>query len=363
MSRPYLKNLKGSLPPSSLYIFIALLIGALYLFYLIIRPFLYDVFIAMVLALVFHPLYKRLKKKLRGWEIIPAILTILCILLLFLIPASLLSGVITAQSLELYQKMTGLLLDGSLEKWINQQTQYLPGYLRRILHLQHFRLETYFGKILSTLSEFIYTEMAILAKGIVGTILDSIIVLFICFFLLIDGEKFLKEIKWLSPLEDSHHERIIRQLERTLKATLTGSVIVAVTQGVIGGIGFWIFQIPSAAFWGLCMVFSSVIPLIGTGLIWIPAALYLAFTSSVWSALGLAFWGTILISGADNVLRPLLLKGKANLHPLLTFLSVLGGLLYFGFLGFILGPIVLSFLMTLFDIYKTEFLTETYKEG
>jgi predicted PurR-regulated permease PerM len=359
MSRPHLRNIKGSLPPSSLYIFIALLIGALYLFYLIIRPFLSDVFMAVVIALVFHPFYKRLKKSLRGWENISALITILFIILVFLVPVSLLSGVITSQSLDFYQKISSGLVDGSLEKWVNLQPSYIPDGLHRLLNIQNLRFETYFGKILSTLSEFIYTEMAALAKGIVGIVLDSIIVLFICFFLLIDGERFLRELKWLSPLEENHHERIVLQLEKTLKATLTGSIIVAITQGIIGGIGFWIFQIPSAAFWGLCMVLSSVIPLIGTSLIWIPAAFYLAFTSSLWSALGLALWGIFLISGADNVLRPLLLKGKANLHPLLTFLSVLGGLLYFGFLGFILGPIVLSFLMTLFDIYKTEFLTET----
>ena len=201
--------------------------------------------------------------------------------------------------------------------------------------------------------------MAALAKGVVGIVFDLVIVLFICFFLLIDGEKFLKEIKLLSPLEVSHHERIVHQLEKTLKATLKGSIIVALAQGLLGGLGFWIFDIPMAAFWGVCMVFSSVIPLVGTALIWIPAALYLALTSSFWMAIGLALWGTLIISGADNVLRPMLLKGEAHLHPLLTFLSILGGLIYFGFLGFILGPIVLSFLMTLFEIYKKEFLSET----
>ena len=359
MSRPHLRNTRGSLPPSSLYVFIALLIGTLYLFYLIIRPFLSDVFMAVVMALVFYPFYKRLKKTLRGWENVSAFLTILFILLVFLLPLSLLSGLITSQSLDLYQKISSGLTDDFLEKLFNPQSLSIPNILSRLhLNIPNLHLEDYFGKILSTLSEFIYSEMAALAKGVVGIILDSIIVLFICFFLLIDGEKFLKEIKLLSPLEESHHERIVLQLERTLKATLKGSIIVAITQGVIGGIGFWIFQIPSAAFWGLCMVFSSVIPLIGTSLVWIPAALYLAFTSSLWAAVGLALWGTLFIAGSDNVLRPLLLKEKANLHPLLTFLSVLGGLLYFGFLGFILGPIALSFLMTLFDIYKSEFLTE-----
>jgi predicted PurR-regulated permease PerM len=357
MSRPHLKKTQGDLPPSSLYIFIALLIGVLYLFYLIIHPFLSDLFIAMVMALVFHPFYLKVKKILKGWEILSALVTIFFIILVFLIPVSLLSGVITSQSLDLYEKLSAGLKDGSFDNLLDFQSLNVAKTLDRFhLNIPALHLEEFVGNILKTLSQFIYSEMAVLAKGLVGILFDVIIVLFICFFLLIDGERFLEEIKVLNPLEGSHHDRIISQLERTLKATLKGSVIVAIVQGILGGVGFWLFQIPSSAFWGVCMVFSSVIPLVGTGIIWIPAALYLAFTSSFWTALGLALWGTLIIAGADNVLRPMLLKGKANLHPLLTFLSVLGGLLYFGFLGFILGPVVLSFLMTLFEIYKTEFL-------
>jgi predicted PurR-regulated permease PerM len=341
-------------------VFMALLLGVLYFFYLIIRPFLSDLFIALVMALAFHPFYKRLQKIFRGWEIIPALITIFLIIGLFLIPISLLSGVITSQSLNYYQVISNGLKDGSLVKLIDAKLTYYPGVLESWhIDISSFQWEEFIGKILKTLSEFIYKEMTVLAKGVVGIVIDLVIVLFICFFLLLDGEKFLREIKLLSPLEVSHHERIVRQLERTLKATLKGSIIVAMVQGILGGIGFWIFQVPSAAFWGVCMVFSSVVPLVGTSIIWIPAALYLAFTSAPWSAIGLALWGTFIISGADNILRSLLLKGQANLHPLLTFLSVLGGLIYFGFLGFILGPVVLSFLMTLFEIYKTDFLSES----
>jgi predicted PurR-regulated permease PerM len=360
MTRPYFKKNENSPTPFSNYVFMAFLIGVLYLFYLVIHPFLTDLFVATVIAMVFYPLYKKFLRLFKGWKILAALLTIIIIILAFLIPISLLSGVITGQSLELYQQISKGLQDGTIKKAIDLKLVYFNLFFDRWqINIQTLRLEEYAGKFLTSFSEFIYTEMTALAKGVAGILFDVVIVLFISFFLLIDGEKFLHEIKVFSPLEVTHHDRIILQLEKTVKATLKGSIIVALTQGLLGGIGFWIFNIPSAAFWGVCMVFSSVIPLVGTSIIWIPAALYLAFASSFWMALGLALWGALIISGADNVLRPLLLKGAANLHPLLTFLSVLGGLLYFGFLGFILGPVVLSFLMTLFDIYKKEFLTET----
>jgi predicted PurR-regulated permease PerM len=360
MSRPHFKKKEDSATPFSNFVFMAFLIGVLYLFYLVIRPFLTDIFVATVTAMICYPLYKKLVRAFKGLKILSAILTILVVILVFLVTLSLLSGVITSQSLDLYEKISRGLQDGSIKKAIDLKLVYFNLFFDRWqIDIETLRLEESIGKFLTTFSEFIYKEMTVLARGVAGTLFDLIIVLFISFFLLIDGEKFLYEIKMVSPLEVSHHDRILLQLEKTIKATLKGSIIVAITQGILGGIGFWIFGVPSSAFWGVCMVFSSVIPLIGTSIIWIPAALYLAFTSSFWMALGLALWGTLIVSGADNVLRPLLLKGETHLHPLLTFLSVLGGLIYFGFLGFILGPVVLSFLMTLFDIYKKEFLEET----
>jgi len=357
MSRPYFKKKEDSNNPFSNFVFMAFLLGVLYLFYLVIRPFLTDIFVATVTAMIFYPLYKKFLKVFKGWKILSAILSLFLIILAFLIPISLLSGVITSQSLDLYEKISKGLMDGSFKKAIDLKLVYFNLFFDRWrVDIQSLRLEEYAGKFLGSFSNFAYTEMTAFAKGLAGVFFDLIIVLFISFFLLIDGEKFLQEIKMVSPLDVTHHDRILYQLERTIKATLKGSIIVAITQGILGGIGFWIFGVPSSAFWGVCMVFSSVIPLIGTSIIWIPAALYLAFTSSLWMGIALALWGTLIISGADNVLRPLLLRGEANLHPLLTFLSVLGGIIYFGFLGFILGPVVLSFLMTLFDIYKKDFL-------
>jgi predicted PurR-regulated permease PerM len=357
MSQPIFKKGPNNSTPFSTIVFIAFLLGVLYLFYLVIRPFLLDLFVATVTAMVFSPLYRKILKFFKGRKIPSALATLFLILFIFLVPLSLFSGLITAQSLDLYEKISKGLQDGSLQKAINLKLVYFNLFFDRWhIDLQALRLEEQIGKILTTFSEFIYTEMTALARGVASFFLDLVIVLFVTFFLLIDGEKFLAEIRMLSPLEVGHYDRILSQLTVTIKATLKGSIVVALAQGFLGGLGFWIFGLPSAAFWGMCMVFSSVIPLIGTSIIWIPGAVYLAFTSSFWLAVGLALWGTLIVSGADNVLRPFLLKGSANLHPLLTFLSVLGGIIYFGFLGFILGPVLLSFLMTLFEIYKMDYL-------
>lgn len=356
MTWPQFPQKENSVPKLILIVF---LIGVLYLFYLIIRPFLNDIFVSILITLVFYPVYKKFLKIFRGHRIPAGLSTILIVMLVFLIPVALLSGVITQQSFDLYQSLTEGVQKGTLKKTLETQIDYLNRGLERFsFHGYSLEIWSHVGNVLKSLSDFIYQQMTGFAKGFIGILLDIIIIIFISFFLIIDGEKFLQEIKAISPLEDAHYNRIMQQLERTIKATLKGSIIVAFVQGLVGGIGFWIFGIPSAAFWGVCMVFSSVVPLVGTSIIWIPAALYLALASSVWMAIGMALWGTLIISGVDNILRPALLKGAANLHPLLTFLSVLGGIMYFGFLGFILGPVVLSFLMTLFEIYKKDYLAE-----
>jgi len=341
------------------YFFLAFLIGILYIFYLILRPFLADIFIAIMIAMIFYPLYRFILKWFRGKRILTGLTAILIIILVFLIPVIFLSGLIASQSLDLYQKVSEGILNGSIKKTLDLKFIYYSNLLERWnFHLDTLKLEELLGNLLKGVSEFIYTGMTFLAKGVLGVLANLIIVLFITFFLLIDGDKFLKELRLVNPLEITYHERIIDQAERTIKATLKGSVIVAFVQGLLGGLGFWIFGLPTPAFWGACMVFSSVIPLVGTSIVWVPAVLYLALFDSFWMAFGLGAWGTFIISGADNVLRPMLIKGEVNMHPLLIFLSVLGGISYFGFIGFILGPVVLSFLMTLFEIYKRDFVSE-----
>ena len=362
MSSPYLRRKGDQVSAFSNYFFLAFLVGVLYIFYLVIRPFLKDIFLAIMFAMVFYPVYHVLQKWFRGRRIPAALVTVLLIVVVFLVPFTFISGLVAGQSLDLYKTISEGLQDGSLKKTLNVKMIYFSNFLEK-WHIDagSLQLDEKLWAALKNLTEFMYIQMTSLAKGFLGMLFDFIIILFISFFLLIDGEKFLREIKTVSPLEKPHHERILDQAGRTIKATLKGPIIVAFVQGLLGGIGFWIFQIPSAAFWGSLMVFSSVIPLVGTSIIWVPAVLYLAFTSSFWMALGMALWGTLIVAGADNVLRPLLLRGEANLHPLFTFLSILGGLSYFGFLGFILGPVVLSFLMTLFEIYKRDFLPEPVK--
>jgi predicted PurR-regulated permease PerM len=160
----------------------------------------------------------------------------------------------------------------------------------------------------------------------------------------------------LSPLPPEMNHQIRRDVLVTLRATLKGSVVLALIYGLISGLGFWLFGVPNALFWGTVMVFSSVVPIFGTALVWVPAGIYLIVMGAWPQAVGVMVWCLVTMVVCDNWLRPKLIGGQANLHPLLTFFAVLGGITYFGMVGLILGPLVLAILLSLIEVYQRYFL-------
>jgi predicted PurR-regulated permease PerM len=211
------------------------------------------------------------------------------------------------------------------------------------------------GKVLGKVSEFVYANATAVIMGFSSVLINFVLVIFITFFLFVDGEAFLTEVKRLSPLDEKYDNEILGELKKTIVATFKGTLIIAVVQGILGSIGLLISGIGSWALWGVVMIFTSLIPFVGTGIVWAPAAVYLAITGHYIAAVFLAAWGVLVVGMADNLLRPYLLKGESNVHPLLIFFSIMGGIAYFGGFGIIIGPLVLSLLFYLLAIYKKYF--------
>ena len=207
-------------------------------------------------------------------------------------------------------------------------------------------------------SAFIYTNAIGLIKGFTYFFFDLLLVLFIAFFMFLQGDDFIEAIKELSPLDQAHNEEILRETEVTIKATLWGTVIVAFVQGFLGGLGFLIFGLSQPAFWGTVMIPAAVIPVVGSAIIWGPAAVYLIFTGHLGPGIGLIIWGGVVVSVIDNVLKPILMKGSGSTPSIFILFSILGGLTYFGMIGFILGPLILSFLLSLLRIYQKTILAQ-----
>jgi len=179
--------------------------------------------------------------------------------------------------------------------------------------------------------------------------------LFALYYLLKDGKKLTKAVITYSPLADKYDKQILEKLSIAVNSVIKGSLLISIIQGILAGIGFWIFGVPNPALLGAATVIASLIPAVGTAVIILPACFYLFLTSHFLAGIGLLLWGLLLVGLIDNFLRPKLIEKDIHLHPFLILLSVIGGISLFGAFGFILGPLVLSLLFALLDIYKEEF--------
>ena len=337
--------------------FITLLV--LYYSYLIIKPYLLDIFMALVLFFAAKPLYQFFCRVLFGRKVLASGLTCLILALVILIPLFTLMSIIANQALEFSAQVTRGLQNGHIWQWVTAKVDTVKSYL---IHLNlplppgEINLQQIIQTVVEKASAFVYSNAIGLIKGFTYFFFDLLLVLFIAFFMFLQGDDFIKELKKLSPLDQEHNEEILRETEVTIKATLWGTVIVAFVQGILGGVGFLIFGLPQPAFWGTVMIPAAVIPVVGSTIIWGPAAVYLIATGHVISGVGLIIWGGVIVSVIDNVLKPILMKGSGSTPTIFILFSILGGLTYFGMIGFILGPLILSFLLSLLRIYQKTIL-------
>jgi predicted PurR-regulated permease PerM len=337
----------------------AITLLVLYYTYVIFKPYLVDFFLALVFFLTARPLYDGLTRMFLGRRVLASGITCLLLALVVLVPLSFLLSIIANQALEFSRTARQGLESGHLWQWVSAKVDALQAYLVHLnlpLPPEQIKLGAIVQAAVTYASEFIYTNSVSLLKGFTNFLFDLVLVLFITFFMFLQGDDFIREVKKLSPLDAAHNEEIIREMEVTIKATLWGTVIVAVVQGALGGVGFLIFGLPQPAFWGVVMIPAAVIPVVGSALIWGPAAVYLLITGHVGAGVGLFIWGGVLVSVIDNVLKPILMKGSGEMPTILILFSILGGIGYFGMVGFILGPLILSFLLALLRIYQKTIL-------
>jgi predicted PurR-regulated permease PerM len=330
----------------------------LYYSYLIIKPYLVEIFLALVLFIISKPLYNIIFKLFRRPGLSSAV-TCLLLAVFIVVPIITLAGLIAGQALDIYNLISQGLHSGDLWQNLTEKLAFVQDYAQKLnfpINFNNLQLEQLIRSALVNASQFIYTNSIGLVKGFTSVIFSLLLILFLTFFHLLEGDAFIDEIKALSPLDPAHNQEILGDVENTIKATLRGTVIVALIQGVLGGLGFLIFGIPRAAFWGTVMVPASVIPVVGAALIWLPGALFLFFQGLTWQALGLVFWGVVVIGAIDNLVKPYLMKGARYTPTVFTLFAIMGGITYFGTIGFILGPLILSFLLSVLSIYQKTIL-------
>ena len=337
---------------------LSLLLLSLYLAYGILSPFIHTIIFSIVLAAIFHPLFLFLKKKFNDKAIPAAITVILVIIFCILIPTLLFFGGIGTQAVNSV---------GLLTKWLNSpdftkmaESSRIEPYLDWIhSHLPFINTDNLDiqGQIVSFTQSIGQTFLGwgrdVLAN-IVTIIIHFLLMIFFLFFLLKDGQNMVKVIKYLTPLRKEQEDAILTSLSKVSRAVLVGGLLIAAFQGLAGGVGFLLVGIPPL-FWATMVGFASLIPIVGTGLIWVPAAAYLLIIGKWGSAIFLSLWFLVVVVSIDTFLRPVLLKGAAQISTFFIFVAVIGGLNYYGAAGLLYGPLILSLAVAMLKIYGEEY--------
>lgn len=329
-------------------------VGITVLFLVMVRGFLEAVILAGVFAGMGRPVFLALAERLGGRRRSASLLTVLGLLLLIVVPLGAFLALVVAQAVE---------VSDAAGSWISEQSQRwseLATRLEAVPILGH--LVPSEGAVASRASElvgrvgtFLINNLRAATAGTVSLGLQLFVMLYAMYFFLMDGPRILSRMLYFTPLEHDDERKLIEQFVSVTRATIKGSILVGLIQGALAGAAFFLLNIPGAAFWSTVMAVLSVIPVLGSGIIWAPAAVVLMVTGRLAAGIGLGLWGLLVVSTIDNFLRPRLVGRDTKMHDLLVLLSTFGGLAMFGLVGFILGPIVAALFLTAWDLYAAAF--------
>lgn len=342
------------------WILLALVLAILILFLYLLIP-LFNIFCwAAILAFFIHPVYKFVYLKLKKQRRFSAVLVIIGLLIFVITPFSLIILNFYHQSISFLESLEPLTQE-DLMKFIENLKNYphLYGIVTKIVN----QLQVYLPNLQEKLAQFITS----LFQGGFGFFKNFIKFLFsfgfqlaftliTLYYLLIDGEKLVREVFNLIPGEEEEKEKILHRVSLILKGVLYGNILTALIQGFLAIFIYLILGIPQYLLWAFLTVIASFIPVFGTGLIWGPLIIYLLIIGSYTKAFLLFLFSVLIIAQVDNLLKPVLIGEKTRIHNLLIFFSVLGGLAKFGPLGLFLGPVILGLFLSLIEIYKMKVL-------
>lgn len=333
--------------------FAAAFAAAAVLAFIVVKPLLTTLLGACVLAYLFYPVHKRLKKRL-GNESLSALLITICIVLLIVIPAFLVINALT-------REVIGLVASSSQQECGRNAVCSVLGYLRGIDPGLPESLRAVSSSLAGAFSGYVAGQASAIFLSLSGTLFHLSVLFFITFYLLKDGAEISGRAMKLVPLGSAHKEELTAKVSSVTYAIVFGTVVVALVQGLAAFVGFSLLGVANPVLWGVVTVFASLIPFLGAFAVWFPAALLMGVNgylqgdnSMVFRAFVLFAYGALVISSIDNWLKPKLISDTARIHPVLVILGVFGGISVFGFAGLIAGPLILSLFAVFIEIAKKE---------
>ena len=323
--------------------------------YVITQPFLYPVAAAIILAVVFYPVHQRILAWTKGKSGKASLLSTLTLLFLFGVPVFIIIMMATNEAVTAAQYLTRKSAEeGGFTLFLTSMAERGLRFLGRWVDVSNYDIRGAITSHVQQAGVWILGSGAKVLKNFAGLIGKSLISLVVVFFLFRDGRDWIHRAEGIIPLSPEQARRLVGNISDTIVANVYGILSVGLAQGLLTGIVVAIVGMQSPLLLGLAAAFASVVPVVGAALVWVPVGLYLIFTGATWKGVFVLLWGVLVISTADNIIRPWVVSGKVELHPLVLLFFILGGVEAFGFLGLFLGPVIASVLKVLFDMFREE---------
>lgn len=335
--------------------FLAMLVGVSLAFVFLMKPFFGPIFWAIAIALIFYPFQKVLIRKLGDRPNINALITLFVCMIIVVIPILALVTSLVAEGVSVYQQIQdGEIRPGEYIDQVNKSFPAIQAFLAQF-DISFSELRDRAVSLFVGGSQFLGKQALGVGQNTFQFFLGLALMLYLAFFLLRDGSKLVELIIHALPLGDERERLLFAKFAEVTRATVKGNLLIAIVQGALGGIIFWILGIKGAVLWGVVMAIVSLIPAVGAALVWVPAAIYLAAIGDVTEALILTAYGLVVIGLSDNLLRPLLVGRDTKLPDYIVLLSTLGGIAMFGVNGFVMGPLVAALFISVWGIFIREF--------
>jgi len=324
------------------------------IFFAMIRYFLMAIVMAAIFSALAMPVFNRFEGWFRGRKSLSAAMTMFSLLLMVFFPMAALLGIVAAQAVRISR---------SAVPWIQQQIQQPAAFNQQLRSLPYYdEIELYREDILQRAGEvagkagsMLFNTLSSFTLTAVNDLFLLFIFLYIMFFFLRDGKLILEKVLSYLPLTETDQHRLLDKFLSVTRATIKGTMVVGIVQGSLAGLALHFAGIDSALFWGTIMSVFSVLPVLGSALVWVPAAIYLAATGQYTQAAGVLLFCSIVVGQIDNILRPMLIGRDTQMPELLIFFGTIGGIGLFGIFGFIIGPIVAALFMTVWEMYGESF--------
>jgi predicted PurR-regulated permease PerM len=317
-------------------------------------PFLKPLLFAAILGIGLYPLQAYLLRYVRSRSA-AATLSTLAVLLIIVLPAAMTIASVSGEMVNISHLLAAKSREqGGVQQYVMNVVQIPLNWLGRHVDLERSGIQQWLDALPTRASGILLRSATFLVSRLAGFAGQTIITFFVLFFIFRDGPSIADKIASILPLSDDQTQRLFASVRDAIVANFYGILAVAIVQGVLNGIALTVLRGPAPLMLGVLTGFASLVPLVGTALVWVPTSIYLMATGPIWKGIALILWGTVFVGSADNIVRPLVVQGRIQMHPLILMFAILGGLDVFGFLGIFIGPMALSVIVALGELLRDE---------